>query len=245
MRLEALQRSMMAAVDHGPGHIPEGVFAGGHAVALRGLAVHANTIFHARLVALEDGFPRTRKLLGQEEFNRLSRAFVETATAKAEPLAEIGRRFPDFLFTDGRYPQAGALAEFEWAWLESYHAADADALGLADLAGPSEDMLLAVQLECHPASRMLDAVAAVALESEMPVIADAAMILLTRPQAEVRVAPATDEMTVLFGLLGAPRAVGGLFLAAREAGVEQQHIMPALIALIECGALTRSGRVGI
>ena len=245
MPLETLQRSMMAAIDHGPDHIPEGVFTGGRAAALRGLAVHANTISHARLVALEDSFPRTRKLLGQEEFNRLSRSFVETAVAKAEPLAEVGRRFPDFLFTDGRYPQAGALAGFEWAWLESYRSAEADALGLADLAELSGDMLLAVRLERHPASRMLDAGAANALESEVLAIAEAAIILLTRPQTEVRIAPATGEMAVLFGLLDAPRDIGGLFSAAQEAGVGQQHIMPALIVLIESGALTRSGREGI
>jgi hypothetical protein len=239
MRLDALQRSMMAAVEHGPDHVPAGVFAGARAAALRGLAVHANAISHARLVALEDSFPRTRKLLGQEEFNRLSRAFVATAAAKAEPVATIGRRFPDFLPAHGGCLEAGALARFEWAWLESYHAAEANAFGLADLAGLPEDRLLAVRLARHPASRILDTAAAGVFESEAPAIAEADMILLSRPEAEVRVVPATRAMSVVFRLLGVPREVGGLFQAAGEAGVQACDTTPALIALIETGALMR------
>ncbi|MCB2059198.1 MAG: DNA-binding domain-containing protein [Novosphingobium sp.] len=239
MQLEALQRSMMAAVDGGPDFVPDGVFAGGRAAALRGLAVHANTISHARLVALEDTFPRTRCLLGHEEFNRLSQAFVETEPAKSQPLATIGRQFPDFLIGHDACGEAGALARFEWAWLASYHAAEADGLGLADLAGLPETELLAIRVARHPAACMVGSGVGAVLEGEVPGIAEAPNIILTRPLADVRAAPATLAMANLFDLLALPREVGELLQAAQEAGAEEQEILPALIALIEAGALMR------
>lgn len=75
--LEQVQQSMMQAIALGPDHAPCEFFRDGRAAALRGLSVHANTISHARLVALEETFPRTRSLLGESLFNRLSRGYVE------------------------------------------------------------------------------------------------------------------------------------------------------------------------
>src|SRR3546814_20089502 len=80
--LEQGQAAIAATLLHGPGHLPADLFAGSDAAVLRGLRVHANTISHARLVALEETFPRTRDYLGEEEFNRLSRRFVEEGGAQ-------------------------------------------------------------------------------------------------------------------------------------------------------------------
>src|SRR3990167_5553595 len=79
--LEA-QAAIAATLLHGPAYLPDGLFAGGEAAALRGLRVHANSISHARLVALEDSFPRTRAHLGDAEFNRQSRAFLDAGGAQ-------------------------------------------------------------------------------------------------------------------------------------------------------------------
>ena len=87
--LEA-QAAIAATLLRGPDHLPAGLFAGDRAAVLRGLRVHANTISHARLVALEDTFPRTRDYLGEGEFNRLSRAFIDGGGAQGRSLALIG-----------------------------------------------------------------------------------------------------------------------------------------------------------
>ncbi|MCB2072824.1 MAG: putative DNA-binding domain-containing protein [Novosphingobium sp.] len=244
MRLEALQHAMMAAIDDGPDHIPEGVFAGGRRAVLHGMAVHANTISHARLVALEDTFPRTRRLLGEEEFNRLSRGFVETAAARAEPVASIGRQFPFCPALRHASRPAAALAEFEWAWLESYHAAEADALDLGELAGVGEVQLLALRLSRHPAARMVGPDAAPAIEGEVPSVVAAAIVLLARPGADVLVVPATPAMGVIFGRLEEPREVGELLSGPCGSEFREQDMLPALIALIEAGALVRLERDG-
>ena len=239
MQLEALQRSMMAAIDGGPDHVPDGVFAGGSPAAMRGFAVHANTISHARLVALEDTFPRTRSLLGEEAFNRLSRAFVETAQSKAVPLASIGRHFPAFLRQQSADELPSALAGFEWAWLASYHAAEARVLHLSDLAGIAEDRLLSMWLARHPAACMIGADAAPALAGAGIDFAGAPMILLTRPEAAVCVTPVTRAMASLFEKLDEPCEVAALITAGEDQESGGQGMLPALVSLIEAGALTR------
>lgn len=176
------QAAIAATLLHGPGHLPAGLFAGSDAAVFRGLRVHANTISHARLVALEESFPRTRTFLGEREFNRLSRAFIEAGGAQRRSLADIGADFPAWL-TD---PLAADLARVEWAWLDSYHAAEKPALTLADLDGMEEIGLLDLALRCHPATRI------VTLSSDAAPLVDPAFapgvegLLITRPYAEVR-----------------------------------------------------------
>ena len=107
------QAAVAATLLHGPQHLPTGLFAGTEAAVLRGLRVHANTISHARLVALEETFPRLREHLGAADFNRLSRAFVEAGGAERRALGDIGAGFADWLGD----PLAADIARAEWAWL--------------------------------------------------------------------------------------------------------------------------------
>ena len=95
--LERAQSAIAATLLQGPAHLPTDLFAGSDAAVLRGLRVHANTISHARLVALEESFPRTRDYLGEEKFNRLSRRFVEEGGAQRRSLNDIGAGFADWL----------------------------------------------------------------------------------------------------------------------------------------------------
>lgn len=177
------QAVIAATLLGGPDHLPAGLFAGDRGAVLRGLRVHANAISHARLVALEDSFPRTRDHLGAAEFNRVSRAFVDSGGAQGRALALIGAAFPDWLAD----PLAADLARAEWAWLESYHAADAPALALADLAGMDEAALLGLVVRRHPAVRVVALAhpSAPLLDPCLPRGAPA--LLIARSDAAVRV----------------------------------------------------------
>lgn len=232
--LELVQRSMMQAIVFGPGHVPAGLFRGGRVAALRGLPVHANTISHARLVALEETYPRTRSLLGESRFNRLSRSFVESNGIGALPLAAIGRQFPDWLQAMDQSHSAIGLARFEWAWLQSYHAAEAPAFGLSDLVALGEAEISDLALACHPASAIheLDGEALAALEQDFT----ERFLLITRPDAEVRVAAVSPVAARLHAAFELPSAVCNLLAEWGEPGGEQ-----ALLALIAAGALIRIG----
>lgn len=241
--LEQIQTALTSALDKGPEYMPEGLFAGSAARALLGMRVHANTISHARLVALEDTFPRTRALVGEEHFNKLSRHFLEWPGPLAHPLALIGKQFPSYLSNEGEPEAVAELAAFEWAWLTSYHAADAQALQLGDLAGKDAASLLDVVLRRHPAANfaLLSDGLRSQLAIEIPELAKADALLITRPSAGVIVAAASLAMLRLFTRLDQRQTIGNLFAACTEPERKDQlqpdDFMPALVALIEAGAL--------
>ncbi|MDE2623645.1 MAG: putative DNA-binding domain-containing protein [Betaproteobacteria bacterium] len=237
----------MAALDLGPAHMPAGLFADTLERALLGMRVHANTVSHARLIALEDTFPRTRALLGHEKFNERSRQFLDWPGATTRPLAQIGQGFPAYLRSVGEPDATTELAVFEWAWLTTYHAAEAVALKLGDLAGLDETDLLGVVVARHPAANIglvCDGLRAL-LGEEIPGLPESEALLLTRPDAEVYAHPATAAMWWTMARLEEPNSIGNLFASATEPDRKDQpspdDFMPALLALIEAGALQRVG----
>lgn len=230
--LDQGQAAVAATLLHGPGHLPSGLFAGDDGAVLRGLRVHANTVSHARLVALEESFPRTRDYLGEAEFNRLSRAFVDGGGAQGRPLTDIGAGFPDWL-TD---PRAADLARIEWLWLESYHAAEAPALELADLVGCDEAALLALAVRRHPATRVAPSTSEVAPLVDAAFAADTAALLITRPDAEVRLFAIGAIEAALLDTDQEIFALGNLI-----ADLAEQHPDggAAVAALIDAGAFEK------
>jgi hypothetical protein len=248
LMLDATQAAMMRALDFGPSELPDRLFACSRARALTGMKVHANTISHARLVALEDTFPRTRALLGHESFNEHSRQFTGLPGVTARPLTFIGETFPSFLGAVGEACVAVDLAAFEWLWLEAYHAAEARSLRLGDLAGTDENALLTVTIALHPAARIvrLDQAVHRLIGEEVPELDGADAILIARPEAEVLVSAATSAMAMLISALTIPSSIGNLFASLTEPECKNQlpsdDFMPALIALLEAGAVTQLGQ---
>lgn len=245
--LRATQTAFMAALDYGPAHMPTGLFAGTPDRALLGMKVHANTVSHARLVALEDTFPKTRALLGHEKFNERSRRFLDAPGATARSLAKIGQGFPTYLKAIGEPDAAVEMAVFEWAWLTTYHAAEAVALKLGDLTGLDEAALLGVVVARHPAANigLIDQGLRDVLGEDIPGLAKAEALLLTRPDAEMYAYPATAAMWWNMAGLAEPTSIGNLFASATEPVRKEQtspdDFMSALLALIEAGALQRVG----
>lgn len=240
------QRAMMAALDHGPAHLPSDLFTGSAERVLAGMKVHANTISHARLVALEETFPRTRDAIGHDRFNAHSRLFLDQPGVAAQPLTEIGAEFDAFLIAAGEDQGVADLARFEWLWLQSYHAADAEPLTLAELAGFMPEALLEQVLECHPAATAVRFATLVhdLIGADVPGLDEAQAILITRPHAEVLVAPASDLMAHVLALAENPRTIGNLLslgseMRGKNAGLVDAA-MQALVGLINAGALIRA-----
>lgn len=234
---------MMQALDHGPAYLPEGLFAGSPERVLAGMKVHANTISHARLVALEDTFPRTRQELGHDRFNEHSRLFIQQPGVTAVSLAEIGATFPAFLLEIADSAEAADLARFEWLWLQAYHAADAAPLELSMLAGLPPDTLLEQQLARHPAAyaERFAPLARELIDAEVPGVAKSDAILIARPHADVLISPASALMTLVLSAAENPVTIGNLLtLPAEPANNEAAQVdavMQALAALINAGAL--------
>ena len=234
------QAHFAATIARGPDACPAGLFAGTARQVLRGLKVHANTISHARLVALEDTFPRTREHLGQAWFHALSHDYIDRGHGCDQSLGALGAAFPDWLRAADVAPLAVALARFEWLWLESYHAAEAPAFTAADLAAhlaaAGAAGLGALRLRQHPAARLTPVGAGLAEELHLP--AGAGWLLIARPDAEVLIHTSDDAAAALFALL--PQSP--TFFAAIETFALRQpnnDPLPALQLLLAAGVLTR------
>ncbi|WP_017671245.1 putative DNA-binding domain-containing protein [Blastomonas sp. AAP53] len=237
------QARFIAVLQHGPSAFPDGVFAGEPDWVLLGLKAHANTISHARLVALEHTFPRTRERMGHDAFNALSRVFVDLPDVRSRKLMHIGAGFAEFLADHGADAAQCDLAAVEWAWLHSYHAAEAPALDLSDLAGLDEEGLLDLKLAMHPATRL------VAVQTDIAVMlpelagsapGDARHLLITRPDAEVLLHPLDALQAALARCAQKPVTMRNLLAVAIETAKEAEAL-PAIFALIGAGMLARPG----
>ncbi len=195
---------MRSALALGPDHCPPDLFAGPVDAIVRGLKAHANHISHARHIALEETYPRTRASIGNEAFHRSAEIHLADEVVLRRPPASIGIDFADRL--------AGAardLASVEWAWLEAHGAVDAPVFDLVAIAGLSAECAAASIVSVHPATRRVELARPSAFEwegSAMP----AAAILVTRPRFEVIVTDIDPSTLLLLDQFDGPQSLGEL-----------------------------------
>lgn len=185
--------------------VPAGVVGPGGRPAGKRFAVYRNNVVVSLTESLKATYPAVAALLGDEYFSALARLFMSAHPPKSPILSRYGGELSDFVagFSPlAPYPYLADVARFEWAWLESYHAADAARLDPADLASVAPEALGDVRLQAHPASRLLvsgfpvfDLVVANRFEPEVSVpidLLESQTVLFSRPDIDVmfRVIPA-------------------------------------------------------
>ena len=190
----------------GPGALPPGLLAGTVPAQLRGMRAYANTISHARFVALEESFPRTRELVGAEAFHGLSQQFLDRPENLGRPIRQIGLHFPDAIDDAA----ARDLATVEWAWLDAHGAADAPAVHLSHLSGLSPDRLIASRVMRHPAARLVTLDDPRALRFEDVEAGDQPLLLVTRPYVDLQYVRLAADHAPLFELAARPATLGTL-----------------------------------
>ena len=241
LSLEAAQANFIATINDGPDALDHSLFDGPIDRVMLGLKAHANTINHARLVALEETFPSTRQALGDEQFNRLSRDYVETPEPRACNTNTIGKPLPDFLQTAAVDQSIVELANIEWAWLDSYHSAEATPLSLSDLADLDEASLLALPVALHPSARLiLTSHPLAAPLGEISGLQPYAILTL-RPEAEVRLLPIEQIDAAIFQAAQQKDATLGNLLSASIEQASNTGPSGPVMQLIGAGALVKSG----
>ena len=102
----------------------------------RRFSVYRNNVAVGLIGAIEARFPVGRRMVGEAGFRALARTFIESHKPRSPVLVAFGDEFPDFLAADASHdlPFLPDLARLENAWVEAYHAADASAATLANLA---------------------------------------------------------------------------------------------------------------
>jgi hypothetical protein len=163
----------------------------------RRFAVYRNNVAVALIGAIEARYPVVRRLVGDDFFRAMAGAFVAAQKPRSPALIHYGDGFPAFI---AGFPPAEAVpyladvARLESAWVEAYHAADADPLGLDALAAIAPDGLEALRFRPHPAARLLSFVHPAASiweasqgdgEPRPPTVWAAEEALVARPDADV------------------------------------------------------------
>jgi hypothetical protein len=235
------QAIFIDTINNGPAALDPDLFAGPIDRVFLGLKAHANTISHARLVALEETFPMTRCALGEGRFNDLCRNYCETSSARASDANIIGANFTDFLRHHIDDFQVIDLASIEWEWLSAYNAPDVGALDLAMLGALDENAMLALPISLHPAARIIHLNMALSPQlSELDDDDSTAAILITRPEAEVRMMPINAIIATVFDAAKYDTDMCNLLSIALEQLDETASLEP-ILTLIGAGALMTTG----
>ncbi|MGA2492107.1 MAG: DNA-binding domain-containing protein [Roseiarcus sp.] len=211
----------------------------------RRFAVYRNNVAVALIGAIEARYPVVRRLVGDDFFRGMAGAFVAAEKPRSPALIRYGDGFPAFI---AGFPPASAIpfladvARLENAWVEAYHAAEADALGLDALAAIAPDGLEALRFQPHPAARLLRfshpaasiwAVSQGEGEPRAPEVWSAEEALVARPDADVlvRVLPPGG-----FAFAAALFSGASLGEAAALAAADGFDPGAHLVGLIEAGA---------
>lgn len=160
--LRDYQRAVAAAITAGDPRraldLLQGLFQGPAHHRRRGFKVYANNQMHALVAALGATFPAVRRILGEPAFTALAIAFVRKHPPPRDTLLLwYGMPFPAFLesLQGSAAPYLPDLARLEYAWLEAYHAAEAEFLSPQQFAALTPEQLITARLCLHPSTRLL------------------------------------------------------------------------------------------
>ncbi|WP_186173098.1 DNA-binding domain-containing protein [Burkholderia gladioli] len=147
-----------------PGLIDPRVDAPAELVAHRGKRVakrydiYRNNVTVSLIDALAAIYPAVQRITGTEFFRAMARFHLRETPPVSPLLFEYGRDFPAFI---ERYEHARTMpwladtARIERAWLDAYHAADAEPLSAQDFAAFAPQRLAELRFTPHPATRMV------------------------------------------------------------------------------------------
>lgn len=128
------------------------------ASSARRFAIHRNNVRAGIIGVLEARYPVVRRLVGDDFFMGLARAYLDAEPPTSPILMLYGSGFPAFVDSfDGTadVPYLADAARLEWLQHEAFHAADATAIGSSDLAAIPPERVAGVRLILHPSLRLL------------------------------------------------------------------------------------------
>jgi len=148
------------------------------------LNVYAEAYRLRLLEVLGKDYPALRALLGDAEFDRLGRGYVEAHPSDTPSIRWFGRHLAGYLRREQpRRPVLSELAAFEWAQGEVFDAADAPVVGVEDIARIPARAWPGLRFVLHPAQRRLD------LVWNVPAIAQAFAATVESPRPTAGPAP--------------------------------------------------------
>jgi len=214
----------------------------------RAFSVYRNNVAAGLIGVLEARYPVVRRLVGDAFFRGMAGAYVAARKPRSAVLIHYGGDFPAFVadFPPARdLPYLPDVAALENAWVEAYHAAEADPLPVAALNELDPDALDDMQFVIHPAARALRAKSpAASLWAAHQTAGDPAPpanwapeeALVTRPQAEVQVRVLPPGGLAMFAALREGATLGQAAAPLLAAGDDPgAHVVGLVAAGAFCG----------
>jgi hypothetical protein len=217
--------------------------------ALKRYNVYRNNVTVSLIDALAAIFPATQRVTGVEFFRAMARFHIRANPPTSPLLFEYGRDFPSFI---EHYEYAQAMpwlvdvARLELAWLDAYHAADADTLTPEVLAAVPSERLADTSFIAHPSTRIVRsnfATVAIFVENRTegslrPVnVSEPEDALITRPSLDVVVRRLPDGGAVFLTHLASGETLGEAATAAFET-TPLFDLSANIAGMIEAGVFT-------
>ncbi|MEP3276058.1 MAG: DNA-binding domain-containing protein [Stappiaceae bacterium] len=120
--------------------------------------IYRNNVHCSLIGALESTYPAIQRLVGEEYFKSLARAFIETRPPISPILIDYGSAFSAFVrdFPPlASYPYLEDVAQLEWAWQRAFHANDDPVVTPEMLASVSESQLSTMRFVPHSATAII------------------------------------------------------------------------------------------
>ncbi len=159
MRLARLQQAFQAYVLAGDPAIRECIAATAGVDADARLAIYADA-YRLRLIeALATDYPGLKAVAGDEQFDRLGRAYLDTHPSRVASLRWFGHQLATYLRTTAPWCDHPALAEmaaFEWAMSDAFDAEDSMPATVNDLATIPPDHWPRLRFTLHASVQRLD-----------------------------------------------------------------------------------------
>ncbi|NQD38000.1 DUF2063 domain-containing protein [Permianibacter sp. IMCC34836] len=121
-------------------------------------AVHRNNVVAGLVNGLQDSFPATVRLLGEEFFRAVATEYVRAFPPQSPVLSEYGGTLANFLpqlTSLQTYPYVADVAQLEWLRRRAYHSADQSVLSLTAIRKMPIQQLLFQRFSLHPSVHWL------------------------------------------------------------------------------------------
>jgi len=138
--------------------VPPGLLGPDREPSPRRFAVYRNNVVVGLTEALRAAFPAVCRIVGEEFFRAMARAYVLSEPPASPVLLNYGAGFADFVahFEHAEsLPYLPDVARIDRAWTEAYHAPEAVALEPDAFAVISGDLAPKIRLDLHPSLRVV------------------------------------------------------------------------------------------
>ena len=121
------------------------------------LAVYGNAYGYRLIDALSDNYPSVHTLLGDDDFYKMTYAYMKAYPSHHFSLRYFGHKLEEFLKDYlSEEPVLAEMARFEWALRKGFDAANTPTIGLESLQKVPIEQWAELQFKFHPSVSRLD-----------------------------------------------------------------------------------------